>query len=253
MKTELDVRQQEFVDTMNSINDWNEKFDYIIALGFEVDELPDVYRTAVNQIENCLSRTYLTSKVEDSGVVRISAWSNGVIPQALCGVVSSIFSGISYQEIKDSKIFFHIDSGLMDHLTAQRSGALEQMINRVLLSIPESAYTSSKDSDNELKVLVSDEKGVVIDPSTATIAFEVRVESIVMEGICSPTAKTNCYIGSMDREGESIPCLVVTIQSGTFPAGIVQLRVCTKESNENFQDGYKDTWGDWVGTNLRLV
>lgn len=115
-------------------------------------------------------------------------------------------------------------------------------------------HTASKDSDHEIKVAVRDANGLVVDPNTTFIEIELTCNGralIATNNIA--TAKTNCYIGSMDREGESIPCLVVTIPSGTFPVGIVKMRIRTQEPNEHFPDGIKDTWGEWVETNLRLV
>ena len=125
----LSDRQNQFISDLNECESWNEKFNYIIELGEQMEEMHENERIPSNLITPCASKTYLSVK-EQNGVVEVYGWSNAMIPQGLCAVCSSIFSGLSKQQIKDEPIFFHTDSGLMEQLTVLRQNALTEIIKK---------------------------------------------------------------------------------------------------------------------------
>lgn len=126
----LERRQKLWIDTFNSLPSWQEKYAYLIELGENDIIGPEYIKTPLNRLKSCLSESYFSVKIKD-GVLQVLGISNGNIPSGIIALVKAIFDGISVDDLRQAKIFFHIDSGLMNNLTGNRRNSLEEMISRI--------------------------------------------------------------------------------------------------------------------------
>ncbi|MBQ6732336.1 MAG: SufE family protein [Paludibacteraceae bacterium] len=128
MNTELKERQDEFVANLSQLGEWADKFTYLIETGDALPEMPKQMKVPQNLIYGCTSRTYFRA-LPAGGVLRIYGWSNSPVMCGILEAVRSIFDGLAIDP--EDEVYFHTASGLIDHLTPQRRGALVQIINRI--------------------------------------------------------------------------------------------------------------------------
>ena len=127
----LEEKQQEFVDMFNDLGEWHDKFDYLILLSDEQQPMPAHMVIPENKIQGCVSQTYFCCTYLND-VAHIYGQSNACIPSGLIAVVKELFQGYTRQEIHDTVIKFHTDTELLQHLSPARSGALLQILSRII-------------------------------------------------------------------------------------------------------------------------
>lgn len=119
------------------LDDWEDRYRYVIELGRALPPLPDALRTDANKVRGCASQVWLaTTRVPAGGggkdrLDMIGA-SDALIVQGLIAVLFSLFKGKSADEIlaTDAQKLF-ADLGLKEHLTQQRSNGLASMVARI--------------------------------------------------------------------------------------------------------------------------
>ena len=126
-------RQDEFVELFNSLGSWQERFQYLIEIGYELPEMPEHLKTQSTLIAPCKSRTFFYPSVVD-GKIFIQGWSNASILSGMIMMLKNLFEGATLEELEETEIDFHIKTDLIYNITGQRRAALDEMINRVLRS-----------------------------------------------------------------------------------------------------------------------
>ena len=125
----------EIVSNFELLDEWEDRYRYVIELGKALPLLPDDERTAENKVRGCASQVWLSTRVERSGGVprlHFRGDSDALIVRGLVAIVVALFDGRSAEEIlaTDAEaVFTKLD--LKAHLTAQRSNGLRAMVDRV--------------------------------------------------------------------------------------------------------------------------
>lgn len=124
----------ELLETFDSLEDWEERCDYLIDLGFELPELPAEYKTEENRVRGCQSIVWLVADVKTNGspIIELMADSDAFIVKGLIAVLMTLFSGRSPDEILATDvdtIFRRI--GLDRHLSSTRRNGLYSMVKRI--------------------------------------------------------------------------------------------------------------------------
>ena len=123
----------ELLETFEDLQEWDERYDFIIDLGRELPELSQELQTKENIVEGCMSTVWLATKVsEPDHVVTIQADSDSIIVKGLVVVLLSFYSGKTAEEIVESDVSeYLIKLGLNQHLSPQRRNGLFSMIKRL--------------------------------------------------------------------------------------------------------------------------
>lgn len=128
----LKEKQEEFIELFYSLDTWTDKFEYLCELSQRPSSFtyPEELKTPEYKINGCQSRTYLHLSVEND-ILHVQGWSNAAIPAGIVAVLEDIFDGCSLQELKEITIDFHINTGLLEQLSAQRQVLLLEMIEKI--------------------------------------------------------------------------------------------------------------------------
>ncbi len=121
----LDELLKEFQD----LEDWEERYDYLIDLGKQLPELPPELKTPENIVKGCMSTVWLATSLEKAnGQTRISiqADSDALIVKGLIVALLAVFNHRTPEEIQS---FGQL--GLNQHLSPQRRNGLFAMVKRV--------------------------------------------------------------------------------------------------------------------------
>ncbi|MBO6201221.1 MAG: SufE family protein [Chryseobacterium sp.] len=122
--------QQELVEEFSFLEDWEQKYEYIIDLGKELQGLPDDKKTDDNLIRGCQSKVWIDAEHKD-GKLFFNADSDGILPKGIASLLVRIYSGHSTQEILDSDFDFISQIGLQEFLSPSRANGLMAMTKQI--------------------------------------------------------------------------------------------------------------------------
>jgi len=127
---------QDLLDDFEFLDDWEDRYRYVIELGRELAPLEPEDRTPANKVNGCASQVWLATKITPSPaakpVLTFVGDSDAHIVRGLIAILFIIFSGKQADEIASldvKKIFSQI--GLDEHLSPQRSNGLVSMVARI--------------------------------------------------------------------------------------------------------------------------
>jgi SufE protein probably involved in Fe-S center assembly len=126
---------QEIIENFELIDDWEERYRYLIELGHGMPPLPDSDRTAENKVLGCASQVWLKldiDNVDGKLVLRLIGDSDAHIVRGLVALMISLYSGTTPEEaLAIDPIAILSKIGLEQHLTPQRSNGLRSMVERI--------------------------------------------------------------------------------------------------------------------------
>ena len=122
------------IDDFAFLDDWEDKYRYVIELGRSLPDFPEAEKTAANKVNGCVSQVWLVTDVEDGAdpVVTFRGDSDAHIVRGLVAIMISAMSGRKASEIQALDAAALMKSlGLEDNLTPQRSNGLRAMVARM--------------------------------------------------------------------------------------------------------------------------
>lgn len=124
----------ELIETFEDLQEWDERYDFIIDLGRELPALPAELQTQENIVEGCMSTVWMSTSVADKGHLEIQADSDSIIVKGLIAVLLSFYWGMKPAEIVTSDVSVYLKKlGLNQHLSPQRRNGLFSMVKRLKL------------------------------------------------------------------------------------------------------------------------
>jgi cysteine desulfuration protein SufE len=117
------------------LDDWEDRYRYLIELGRTLPPLPDALRTEANKVRGCASQVWLATRISEAGGKRqfgFLADSDAHIVRGLIAILGAIYNGRPVEDvltIDPDPVFAEL--GLKEHLTPQRSNGLASMVARV--------------------------------------------------------------------------------------------------------------------------
>ena len=127
---------QKIIDDFSVIDDWEERYRYIIDLGRKMPEFPDEYRTDKFRVRGCASQVWLYSHADQSGknanALFFSGDSDAIIVRGLIALLLLLYSGKTAHDILSIDARHVLGGlGLDTHLSQQRSNGLFAMVERI--------------------------------------------------------------------------------------------------------------------------
>lgn len=125
----------ELIEDFEFLDDWEDRYAYLIDLGKQLNALPEQYKTDKYRVKGCTSQVWLIhSQIEENGTTthHYSADSDAFIVRGLVAIVLSAYSGKTSAEIEQidlATLFSKI--GLERNLSVSRRNGFASMINKV--------------------------------------------------------------------------------------------------------------------------
>jgi cysteine desulfuration protein SufE len=116
------------------LDEWEDRYRYVIELGRKLEPLPEEKRSSENKVQGCVSQVWLATKIARNGVPRLTfaGDSDAHIVRGLIAILFAIYSGRTAQEILETDANALLDRlHLSEHLTPQRSNGLMAMVKRI--------------------------------------------------------------------------------------------------------------------------
>ena len=130
------VAIDEILDNFSALDDWDDRYRYLIELGRELPPLAAAAYNDANKVQGCASQVWLTTSVRPNGssgpIMTFAGDSDAHIVRGLIAVLFAIFSDRTAKDIiaTDALALFE-KMGLREHLTPQRSNGFRSMVERI--------------------------------------------------------------------------------------------------------------------------
>jgi len=127
----------EIVDNFTLLDEWDDRYRYVIELGRTLPPLPDNAHTDANKVQGCASQVWLLTHVKPDGaaagpVLTFEGDSDAHIVRGLVAILFALYSGKGAAEILATDALALFDRiGLRENLTPQRSNGLRSMVERI--------------------------------------------------------------------------------------------------------------------------
>ena len=126
---------EEIADTFEFLEDWEDRYRYVIDLGKAMPELEEAFRVPATRVEGCASQVWLLPEIEGQGgaaTFRFRGESDAMIVRGLIAVLGALYNGLPVREVLDVDAGAEMARlGLDEHLSSQRSNGLRAMVARI--------------------------------------------------------------------------------------------------------------------------
>jgi cysteine desulfuration protein SufE len=126
----------EITENFSILDDWDDRYRYLIELGRELPPLAAEARNDANKVQGCASQVWLDTAVRRNGadgpILTFEGDSDAHIVRGLIAILLATYSGRPAKDILEIdavKLFEGL--GLKEHLTPQRSNGFRSMVERI--------------------------------------------------------------------------------------------------------------------------
>lgn len=122
------------LEDLSFLDDWEDRYRYIIELGRSLPPLPDAARIDANKVRGCASQVWLDTHVNDETspdpVMTFAGDSDAHIVRGLVALAIALYSGKRASEVAATdavELFGRL--GMKEHLSAQRSNGFRSLVD----------------------------------------------------------------------------------------------------------------------------
>jgi cysteine desulfuration protein SufE len=126
----------EIIDNFSTLDEWDDRYRYLIELGRDLPPLPAAAHSDANKVQGCASQVWLDTTVRPDGaggpMLLFEGDSDAHIVRGLIAILFATYSGKMARDILgiDAIALFE-KLGLKEHLTPQRSNGFRSMVERI--------------------------------------------------------------------------------------------------------------------------
>ena len=121
---------KDLAESFSYMEDWTEKYQYMIDLSKSLDEMNLNYKTDENLIKGCQSKVWLHSSYE-KGKIHFQADIYAIISKGIVAILLSVLNNRSPDEILSADLSFIDEIGLKEHLSPNRANGLSSMLKQI--------------------------------------------------------------------------------------------------------------------------
>lgn len=121
---------KDLAESFSFMEDWTEKYQYMIDLSKSLGEMNLNYKTDENLIKGCQSKVWLHSSYE-KGKIHFQADSDAIISKGIVAILLSVLNNRSPNEILSADLSFIDEIGLKEHLSPNRANGLSSMLKQI--------------------------------------------------------------------------------------------------------------------------
>ncbi len=122
--------QDQLAADFEYLDDWEERYAYLMDLGKEVQGLSPEEKTSDNLIRGCQSRVWLITRYENNRLW-MSADSEAFIARGIIALLMKVFNGQTPSDILNENFDLPERIGLTAHLSPGRANGLAGMLSRI--------------------------------------------------------------------------------------------------------------------------
>ena len=125
----------EIIEGFELLDDWEDRYRYVIELGKELPALPEADRTEANRVQGCVSQVWLVHEETGCGADPVLVFHGDSDAHIVRGLVAIALAAMSGRKASEIEAFDAVELfsrlGLIENLTPQRANGLRSMIARI--------------------------------------------------------------------------------------------------------------------------
>jgi cysteine desulfuration protein SufE len=126
----------EIIENFALLDEWDDRYRYVIELGRMLTPLPEALRTETNKVQGCASQVWLATDVRPNGAagptLTFVGDSDAHIVRGLIAILFALYSGKGAREILSTDAIALFEKlAMREHLTPQRSNGFRSMVERI--------------------------------------------------------------------------------------------------------------------------
>jgi cysteine desulfuration protein SufE len=138
----------EIRENFELLDDWDDRYRYVIELGRTLEPMPEAEHSAANKVQGCVSQVWLSRNVERNHagevLLKYRGDSDAHIVRGLVAILLTLYSGQTPRQILATDALAIFDEfGFREHLTPQRSNGLRSMVERIRTDARETLAAAS--------------------------------------------------------------------------------------------------------------
>lgn len=122
--------QNEIIEEFSFFENWEERYEYLIALGKGLKSFPNDKKSEDKIIKGCQSTVWLDAKKEGEKVI-LEADSDAILPKGMAALLVRMYSHQKPMDILSSNTDFIEKIGLQEFLSPNRANGLLAMIKQI--------------------------------------------------------------------------------------------------------------------------
>ncbi len=130
MKRNIDHIQNEIIEEMSALDDWMDKYEYLIQLGRNFDPQDEDIKTDKNALKGCQSQVWISAELKNNKI-HYSADSDSLITKGILALLLRVLNDQPPKEVKNSDLYFIERVGLSTNLSPSRANGLAFMVKQL--------------------------------------------------------------------------------------------------------------------------
>ncbi len=128
-ETVADV-QQSIVYSFQYLENWTERYQYLVELGRRLPPFPETKRIEANRLQGCQAGVWFIAEYRN-GKLDFKATSDSAIVAGLIALLLKVYSGRQPDQVLAASPAFIDEIGLAEHLSPHRANGLSLMLARI--------------------------------------------------------------------------------------------------------------------------
>lgn len=129
-RTNIKEIEQNLIADFNLLDNWEEKYEYLIEMGQDLPEMDPNLKTEDRLVKGCQSSVWFDIHCQDRRLV-FSADSDSLIVKGMVAVLNEMLNGQPAEEVLTADLDFFETLGLWRHISSQRSNGLTAMMKHI--------------------------------------------------------------------------------------------------------------------------
>jgi cysteine desulfuration protein SufE len=126
----ISEKGQSLVEDFSYMEDWTEKYQYLIDLSKNLAPMEPKFKVEENIIKGCQSKVWLKASFENE-LINFQADSDAIISKGIVAILLSVLNDRKPNEILNADLSFIDQIGLKEHLSPNRANGLSSMLKQI--------------------------------------------------------------------------------------------------------------------------
>ncbi|MEM0899576.1 MAG: SufE family protein [Pseudomonadota bacterium] len=125
---------EQIKDDFEFLDDWEDRYRYVIELGKGLEALPDADKNEANKVSGCVSQVWVRSDADEKPdpIMSFIGDSDALIVKGLVAIMIAAANGRTASEIENLDMVALMEKlGLDEHLSPQRANGLRSLITKM--------------------------------------------------------------------------------------------------------------------------
>ena len=130
MSIKINKIQDEIIEEFSKLNDWFDKYEYLIKIGKSLDSLDKNLKSDENSISGCQSQVWLIAEMSDEKIHYL-ADSDSLITKGIISLLFRVLNDQYPEDIVNADLYFIDKIGLNSNLSPSRVNGLMSILKQI--------------------------------------------------------------------------------------------------------------------------